>query len=311
MKSFFDGQHYYDLAKQAKFKPHPLLALLLFLLVFYAAQSISGIPLGVCQFAIGSQYDADILDIALNQVNYTQSDAEIIMVVQLFSTAFVAALVLLYCRFAEGRSIKSMGLSCEKLFKRYGLGLIIGAAAFSAVVGVSVMVGAVKYTGTAMNNGLMYSLICIGWIIQGAEEEIVCRGFLMTTLSTRLPMWAAVVINSVFFSAMHLMNPGMSVLALINIALIGIAFSLLAVRCNSLIPSCAFHSVWNWAQGNFYGLPVSGMNSGSSVLRFELSEGMELWTGGKFGLESGLATTIVSIVLIALFLLLPKKKTAE
>lgn len=311
MKNIFKGEHFYDLAKQAKFQPHPVVAVLLFLLVTSVATSVSGTPAGIVMYFFASRGAASptelLTNLMTNNLSFTQTEAGIINAVNLWCTAIAAAIVIVYCRFAEGRSLKSMGLHREKLPQRYGIGLLAGMAAFSAVMGISAAVGAVNYRGMAMDNGFLYAIICVGWILQGAEEEIICRGFLMTTLSEKAPMWAAVLINSVVFSAMHLANPGVSIIALLNITLVGIFLSLLAVRCNSLIPSCAFHSVWNWAQGNFYGLAISGTSSGPSVMRFELAEGMELWTGGQFGLEGGLAVTIVCAVLIAGVLLLPKK----
>lgn len=307
MKGIFSGEHFYDLAKQARFKPHPLLALLLFLLVNYAAQSVSSVPSVVVMLALSGRYGVDFMQLLLSECLLPPEAQAISMLVQLLSTAVVAAVVILYCLFLEKRSLKSMGLTRERFLPRYLIGALMGMAAFSAVVWLSVLTGAVSPAAGDIGNGFIYAGICLGWVIQGAEEEIACRGFLMSTLSERLPIWAAVLINSAFFSCMHLLNPGITPLALVNILLVGIMLSLVAVRFNSLIPSCALHSVWNWAQGSFYGLPVSGMSAGNSVLGYRPTDGMELWTGGKFGLESGLAATIVTVVIIAALLLIPQK----
>ncbi len=89
-------------------------------------------------------------------------------------------------------------------------------------------------------------------------------------------------------------------------------FAVLAIRFDSLFVCCAAHSVWNLVQGNFYGLPVSGMDAGGSVFRFELAENMDLWTGGVFGLEGSLSETIVMVIVIAAIIFIPKKnKNAE
>lgn len=311
MKSIFSGEHYYDSAKQAKFLPHPALALLLFILVYYTAQYFSEVPVIAGQIVFALNNGIGIADVLAGKAVFNGNEAGILIIIKLLSTSITAALVILYCRFIECRSLKSMGLSRDRFLSRYGIGAVIGFAMFSAVVGITALAGAASCTGSGVDNGLLFAGLCAGWVIQGAEEEIVCRGFLMTTLSERMPAWAAVVINSALFSAMHLFNNGTNVLALINIFLWGIVLSLLAIRSNSLIPSCALHSVWNWAQGNFYGLPVSGMLYGSSVLKFELSEGRELWTGGSFGLEGGLGATAAAVLAIGLILFLPKKKASE
>ena len=158
----------------------------------------------------------------------------------------------------------------------------------------------------------MLALMCVGWLIQGAEEEILCRGYFMPSLSQKLPLWAAVLISSCFFSLLHIMNAGFNLIVFVNLTLTGIMFAVLAIRFDSLFVCCAAHSIWNLVQGNFYGLPVSGMDAGGSVFRFELVDNMELWTGGVFGLEGSLSETIVMVIVILAVVFIPKKnKTPE
>jgi hypothetical protein len=80
--------------------------------------------------------------------------------------------------------------------------------------------------------------------------------------------------------------------------------SLYMLRTNSLWGACAIHSIWNFAQGNFYGLPVSGIDSGESVFKMSL-KGSDFINGGAFGLEAGLPTTIVMTVSICILLFVP------
>ena len=321
MKNLLSGTHYYDEAKNAKNKFGPVVTLILFLLVFMLSQSVQSfviMPLELPMFreymtAQGIENDPGvIMSELMNFLSATPAEyAERSIIINLISTVIPAAIALLFCRFVEGRSLYSMGLVKDKAPVKYLIGIGAGAAAFSAALFVVVLSGSASFAGMGtIANPLMYAVICIGWIIQGAEEEIVCRGWLMSSLSAKLPMWAAVLISASFFSVMHLFNGGFSLLAALNILLIGVIFSLVTIRANSLIPACAMHSVWNWIQGNFYGLPVSGMNTGSSVFRFELGAN-ELWTGGVFGVESGLGATIVCVAVIALLVFVPVRKKTE
>lgn len=318
MTNIFSGTHYYDEVKNAKRSFPWYVTLIIFLLVFWVSQSILSFVVMIFITPMFMEYigtigtEPDFAAIIMQLNEFLQAPpaeyAERMILVQLFGTIILAAIAFIAVRFIEGRSLRSMGFTKNKAPLYYLAGLGIGLAAFSASLLMAVVTGNAEFAGTGrIASPVMYAAICIGWILQGAEEEIVCRGWLMSSLSAKMPMWAAVVINSAFFSVMHLFNSGFSVLASINILLIGIVLSLIAVRFNNIWISCAFHSVWNWVQGNFYGLPVSGMSTGSSVLRFELS-GSDLWTGGRFGIESGLGATIVSVVLIALLLLIPQKK---
>ena len=60
----------------------------------------------------------------------------------------------------------------------------------------------------------------------------------------------------------------------------------------------AIHSMWNFAQGNLFGIPVSGLVGSPSPLVTEMGEGkwQTLVNGGSFGLEGGLAVTAVLAV---------------
>lgn len=307
MQNIFKGEHFTDAAREAKFKPHPILQILLFVLVFYVSQIVMSIPLVVIMFASGftaavsgQQVDPEALTQMLNEDWMTA--------LQLLLTVIPAAISILYCRFIERRSIASMGLVKRNCVRDYAVGLAIGAAEFALCVAICYAVGAVSYVGTYMNNVGLFVVICIGWIIQGAEEEIVCRGFLMGTMASRLPLWAAVLINSLFFSVMHIFNDGFNPVVFVNLTLFGIFMSVMAIRFDSIIPCCAVHSIWNLVQGNVFGLPVSGMMTGPSVFRFQLAENMDLWTGGVFGIEGGITESIVIIALTCALLFIPKRK---
>ena len=45
MQNIFKGEHFTDAAREAKFKPHPILQLVMFVLVFYVGQILMSIPL--------------------------------------------------------------------------------------------------------------------------------------------------------------------------------------------------------------------------------------------------------------------------
>lgn len=218
---------------------------------------------------------------------------------------------ILYCRLIERRSLVSAGLARDKCVRKYIFGAVLGTVMFSASVGICVITGAVHYAGTDINNIPIFVLICVGWLIQGAEEEILCRGLLMSSLSARMPLWGAVLINSAFFAILHIFNGGFNPIVFVNLTLFGLFMSAMALRFNSIIPCCAAHSLWNLTQGNVFGLPVSGGQSGPSVWRLELDSGMEIWTGGIFGIEGGLGTTVILGALTICLMFVPAKNNEQ
>lgn len=223
--------------------------------------------------------------------------------IMLWATGLGTLVVLLFCRAIEGRKFRTMGFFKEKAGIQYLAGLGIGFALFSCVVGLSYAMGGLHFEDAGTVTPMLL-VILLGYGIQGMSEEVMCRGYLMTTIMRHHNVWVAVGINALFFGLMHGANAGFSGLALVNLILYAVMISLYTLRTNSLWGSCAIHSIWNFAQGNFYGLPVSGIDSGESVFRMSL-QGSPLVNGGDFGLEAGIPTSIVMITAICILLFVP------
>lgn len=223
----------------------------------------------------------------------------------------------LWVRFFEKRPFWTLGFVSAAWFLKYARGFVIGAAFFAMMAGALALSGQlVRGQGGAASAGFAGVLgsfvVLAGWVIQGAVEEVVARGWLMNVVAARMRLWAGVLGSVIFFAFMHGFNPGIGPLALINLALFALFASLFAVREGSLWGVCAFHSAWNWMQGNVFGLSVSGGGeSGPTLFRFGLS-GSALWTGGAFGPEGGLMVTLLLLAAVLAVLLWRKnRRSAE
>lgn len=231
---------------------------------------------------------------------------------QLFATLSTVAVVLLYCLLAERRTLASLGFTRKGAIAEYGIGLAGGFILFGGAVLLCVVCGTltVHMTETPPPLGML-ALFFVAFLIQGMSEELLCRSYLMVSLSRGLPLWACVLTNALLFSLLHAGNPGITVIALINIFLFGLLASVLALRRGSIWMAGALHSMWNFAQGNFFGIPVSGIKGSPSPLISTPGTGTwaELVNGGAFGLEAGLAVTIVLLGACAVVLFVPTKKS--
>ena len=242
----------------------------------------------------------------------TPVTSAVYLTVSLFATLATVAVVLLYCLLAEGRSLLSLGFTRRGAAVEYAVGILGGLVLFGLPVLLCVVTGTLTLTLAEPAPSLLPLLLCLGgFIIQGASEELLCRSYLMVSLSRGLPLWACAVINALLFSLLHLGNPGISVIPLVNIFLFGIFASLLTLRRGSVWMVCAIHSIWNFSQGNLFGIPVSGMAGLPSPLRAHVAEGnwQSLVNGGVFGLEGGLTVTVVLAVACIVVLLLPTKQS--
>ncbi len=306
----------------------PILEVLIFLAVFIAASTVEGIPTGIIAgIHTGKTMIADpsIIDNALALLaagdisGYIDLIFELIgglpswiMILNLFSGVLLTVVVILFCRVIQKRSLYSMGLGKRRAVTEYLLGTAVGIVMISATALLGVAFGAIKLSFTKFNAGL-FILFMLGYFFQGMSEEVLCRGYLMISITRRNKVWRAVLVSSLVFSLLHVFNPGFGILPFVNILLCGAVFGVYALKRNSLWGACAMHSFWNFFQGNFFGISVSGTGAGenASVMHAEMLDAPKLLTGGDFGVEGSIATTIVMVaaLLIVLFVL-PQRKEA-
>jgi hypothetical protein len=92
------------------------------------------------------------------------------------------------------------------------------------------------------------------------------------------------------------MNPGRTPLSTANTVLAGLWLGTAYLARRSLWFPTALHWSWNLTTVIAFGLPVSGVNSFESMALFDMDCGPPVWlSGGDYGPEGGLATTIAII----------------
>lgn len=144
-------------------------------------------------------------------------------------------------------------------------------------------------------------------ILAGICEEILFRGFIQHLLASRVGLYWAVAITSVLFSLAHMANPGYNGICFLNIVLIALIFSTMVIRTGNLYFAIALHISWNLFQGYVLGIAVSG-NIPHGLYSLKLT-GADWMTGGEFGVEGSLVTTLV-LGLVFVFMLLAVKRVA-
>lgn len=210
-------------------------------------------------------------------------------------------IVFLWVRRVENRKFSSIGFSSNNFIIKYLKGFLIGLLMMTSTVALLYLFGSVTVDNTpkqaigslALANVL---LIIPAWMIQSASEEILSRGWLMNILGARYTPIIGLLISSVFFGLIHLANPGITFVAVLNIILVGLFLGLYVIKTNDLWGVCGIHAAWNFSQGNIFGFEVSGNEALiGSVFDLKL-KGSEVISGGVFGPESGLCATVVLTV---------------
>lgn len=301
------------LARQARFQPKLIIQILLFLAVFGVGNAATSIIL-IVPMIIGIFGDPEFLSgVVSGDVRSAISAAMSvmekpwIMLISLFATVATTLICILYCRKIEKRSMASMGFRKSGWLGRYLKGFAIGTAMLLLCALILWLTGDLDFA-FAKNIPVLYILaFFVGFVIQGMSEEVLVRGYFMVSLGNRCHTAVAVGISSVAFALLHLANPGISLLALLNLTLFGVFMAVYVLRTDDLWGACAIHSAWNFAQGNLVGIRVSGMTQMPTVAIMNPVGERALLHGGAFGLEGGLIVTFVTLAAIALTLFLPQK----
>lgn len=233
-----------------------------------------------------------------------------VMTVQLFSTVAIVIACLVFCRSIEKRNLVSMGFVKKGAASEYLVGLGIGLFMLTAAVLLCVITGQAELGDLGDLSSKPWGMILLflgGYLIQGLSEEMLCRSLLMVSLSRGRRLWTCILTNALIFAALHIFNPGITPLALLNITLFGIFASVYTLRRGSIWGIAAIHSMWNFTQGNIFGIAVSGMGDNPTVWHWNNTMGAWWFNGGSFGLEGGLAVTAVLVMAIWLTLMTPTK----
>ena len=254
------------------------------------------------------------LFLALRNIPLFSNNKDLLsLLITLFSFAFISLLVFFRVKVIEKRSFSSIGFNKNNWLKKYSLGFLIGLSMMSIIVLILLPFGyitieknPIQPVGVSAIASVL--VILFGWIIQGATEEIVTRGWLLNVLSTKYNIGVGLLISSTLFGLMHLTNPNVNYIAVINIILVGLFYGLYVIKTNDLWAVCGMHSAWNFAQGNIFGFKVSGLDvSVGSLIDLNLV-GSDFVTGGIFGPEAGITATFILLASIGILLFIDKKR---
>lgn len=315
MEKLFQTSKFVVEAKNAQKGYHIVVEVLFFLLTYLIASFAQSAVIAPVTFIV-MLTDKEYIKAAasLDQEKLVEITSKIvqsdsIMLASLFSTIGIIIICLLFGKLIQKRKISTLGFQNKKIVSEYGVGIIIGFVMFSIAILICFVTGSIQLESDFKNISIgLFLFTFVGFLIQGMAEEVLMRGFFMVSIARRYPMFVAVFVNSVAFSMLHLLNPGITGLALVNLTLFGIFASVYFVKRGSIWGVAAIHSVWNFTQGNIYGIQVSGLNFRGSIFRVTSDSTRGIINGGSFGLEGGLAVTIVLVVGIVLVMLKMKQR---
>ena len=219
---------------------------------------------------------------------------------QYLSFIGIDAIVLIYCDLWDKDILHSfLGASHRgqkgNTLKLFLLGILVGSVANGLCILVAWLHGDLHFSlGEFPVLYLLCAFLCV--LVQSGAEELITRGYMMGALLHRYPAWVAIGVNSLFFAALHLANPGFTLLSFMSIALIGLALSLIAYYMDSLWMCIAIHTAWNFTQNFLFGLPNSGIVAERSVLHLEAARS-SFFYNAAFGVEGAAPSLVVELLM--------------
>ena len=242
----------------------------------------------------------------------TDKTSDFHLILDLLAFGFVLNTVFRWTRKVEKRPIRTLGFYRENflisLLKGFGLGLALFLLTLLGLVAL----GQYSLESIHLNPySLTFVVLTIPfWILQGTTEEVVARAWLLPQLASRTNLKLAILISSVLFTLLHVGNSGLTPLSLVNLFLFGVAMALYLLKTDTVWGVAGIHGAWNFAQGNLFGVLVSGQSSGTSIMKF-IPQGNQDWlSGGSFGIEGSIVSSIILFLLI-LYLAYQLKKENE
>lgn len=189
-----------------------------------------------------------------------------------------------------------------------GSGILVGAGMVSAVVGIVALGGHVRFAYAGIHpEALLLGLWAL--VTAAMVEEVIFRGYPLHRLMEAVGAPAAIVVTSCLFGLAHLRNPHASILGAVNTAEIGVLLALAYWRTRSLWVSWGIHFGWNLALGMGYGLVVSGYSDFSAPIVGTV-QGPPWLTGGEYGIEASVTTSVVTLAAITVLLALVRPRPA-
>ena len=219
-------------------------------------------------------------------------------------------------KYLEGLPFRALGTWFTRgWFRNLIAGLLVGAGTLTLAVFIAYVLGGLRFESVVVDAAVLTRSLAISFVIfavAAAAEEALFRGYILQTFNRSGLAWIGIGLTSLFFGIVHLQNPSASIISTLDTVIAGIWFGIAYLKTRDLWFVWGMHLIWNWMQGAIFGIEVSGMTDfvTASVLK-EVDLGPVWLTGGSYGIEGGIASTIALIISTAFIYYLPFLKPSE
>jgi uncharacterized protein len=197
-----------------------------------------------------------------------------------------------FVRIVERRVVSELAM--PQMGRELALGVLCGAGLYALCVLILAALGVYSVEGINAA-ALMLPALAMA-LSSGVFEELLHRGTIFRNIEDMLGSWIALLASALFFGFRHLGNADGNILGALAITIeAGLLLAALYMLTRRLWPCIGFHVAWNFTQAGVFSGAVSGAFEQPGLLKARL-EGLELLTGGAFGMEASLVALLVCTV---------------
>jgi membrane protease YdiL (CAAX protease family) len=209
-----------------------------------------------------------------------------------FAAAAIANAIAL--RIWERGQLTDIGLGWTRASRvNLGLGILGGAGAALFVLVPPLLVRAAEFQKDSERSfdGASILFVSVIMLFGALGEEMLFRGYGFQILLARLGPYATILPVSVVFGLAHLNNVSSTTIAILNTIGWGVVFGVAFLRSGDLWLPIGLHFGWNVTLPLF-GVNLSGFKMVATGYVMNWMTGPQ-WSGGEYGPEGGLLTSLV------------------
>lgn len=210
------------------------------------------------------------------------------------AVAVAMALVVLAVYVAWGKWIERRDvteLSLPGAGREWAMGGLIGVVLYSGCVLLLMLFGMYRIEGL---NPLSYMIPAAAMAVKSSVfEELLFRGVLFRSVEAMAGSWIAIIVSSLVFGLLHLLNPDATIAGAVYIAIeAGLLLAAAYLVTRRLWMAIGYHMLWNYVQSAVFSGIVSGGVSLPGLFQAKI-EGASFFTGGTFGMEQSVFALVL------------------
>lgn len=218
-------------------------------------------------------------------------------------SVFISAVLtnIVTLRIYEGRSLIDIGFHWNPASAHnLAWGLAGGIASAVVVLGAPILARVASFERVAGNEGgvRVFFFVSLILIFGAAGEEVLFRGYGFQVLLRSMGAWSTILPVGILFGLLHAGNPHATALGVVNTIGFGVLFGYAFLRSRDLWLPFGLHFGWNFTLPLF-GADVSGIKIGVTGYGLQWRAGV-LWSGGEYGPEASILTSVVLFALLVL-----------